>query len=372
MPAPEYTKTTTDIVRTHYELYPYPDYPLLASIRRHDTYALNLSSLWARFNGQLPPRAAQRILIAGCGSFSPYPFALANPRTDITALDLSVQNINRARMHCFLHGHYKVDFQAGNLLDQPDAGSFGLIDAFGVLHHLQDPLTGLKALAAKLAEGGILRIMMYSRYARRSEESIRKAFRLLNIKDLAAARNIIGRAKPGSRLHNFIRESAEAKFDSGLADSLLHPRVQTFRINELMDLVYQCGLQPLLFAHNGAVDDIDQELDRLNMMEKHKESPGNFIVYLGLNTKGPCGSKESSTLMLNPCLSAAVGPLKPGTLHIAPRLGRQNPALNYKQRCFLRQFRKPVPVAALPAQAQTVVELYKKSLFLIQCRENLL
>lgn len=76
----------SDSVRRHYELYPYPKYPLLASVRRCDAYAGNLAALWSRFNGELPPQAAQRILIAGCGSFAPYPFALANPGVPILSL----------------------------------------------------------------------------------------------------------------------------------------------------------------------------------------------------------------------------------------------------------------------------------------------
>ena len=77
--------------------YPYPFSPLFASLRRCDTYALNLSALWSRFNGEPPPDDAS-VLIAGCGSFAPYPFALANPSTPITALDLSQRSLGRARL----------------------------------------------------------------------------------------------------------------------------------------------------------------------------------------------------------------------------------------------------------------------------------
>ena len=106
-----------DRVRRHYELYPYPKYPLLASVRRYDTYAGNLAALWSRFNGELPPPAARRLLIAGCGSFAPYPFSLANPATAVTALDLSAQSLRRARLHCLLHGVGGVEFTAGDLCD---------------------------------------------------------------------------------------------------------------------------------------------------------------------------------------------------------------------------------------------------------------
>ena len=360
-----------DLVRHHYELYPYPQYPLLASIRRCDTYALNLTALWTRFNGILPPPTAKRVLIAGCGSFSPYPFSLANPDADITALDLSSRNIKRARLHCLLHGNRNVTFRCSDLLDQSSTdGKFGLIDAYGVLHHLRDPLTGLKTLASRLTEGGILRIMFYSRYARREEDSIRRAFRMLGVSDLATAKSIIRRAKPGSRLRRFVESSHETNFDSGLADALLHPRVHTYRIEGFMELIQQSGLQPLLFAHDGALEDVTQEVERIRRMETAKQAPDNFILYLGHQVGTPCPAKDASLFMLNPCLSAAVSPVRIGTLHVASRLGRPNPPLASQERRFLRQFLRPVRADQLSAEIQSVLNLYKKSLFLLQYQNN--
>ena len=179
-------------VQTHYENYPYPSYPLIASVRHCDTYALNLKALWARFNNTLPPLEAEQILIAGCGTFAPYPMAVANPDVSITALDLSKKSLRRARLHCLLHGKRNVTFRCGDLSEPNVIGDhFGLIDSFGVLHHMTDPLAGLKILARHLVPGGIVRIMLYSRYARREEESIRRAFRLLGIKSPDSARQLL-------------------------------------------------------------------------------------------------------------------------------------------------------------------------------------
>ena len=357
-------------VRRHYELYPYPHYPLLASVRRCDTYALNLTALWTRFNGELPPRAAERILIAGCGSFAPYPFSQANPDAEIIALDLSSRNIRRARLHCLLHGKRNVNFRCGDLLDQSSTdGTFGLIDAYGVLHHLDDTLAGLKILASRLAPGGILRIMLYSRYARREEESIRRAFRLLGVRNPDAAKRLIKRAKPGSRLRRFVESSHETTFDTGLADALLHPRVHTYRIDGFMELIRHCGLEPLLFAHDGALEDVAREVERIRGLENLKQSPGNFVLYLGNQVKGPCPADAAPLLMLNPCLSEAVSPLRIGALHVADRLGQPNPVLARKERRFLRRFLSPVHPGGLPPEMLPVVNLYKKTLFLLQYRK---
>jgi len=359
----------SETVRRHYEAYPYPHYPLLASVRRCDTYALNLNALWSRFNGVLAPSGHKRILIAGCGSFAPYPFSVANPDTIITALDLSRRSLNRARWHSLLHGRRNISFQTGDLLEPSIAsGPFDLIDAFGVLHHLNDPLEGLKALAARLDVGGILRIMVYSRYARREEEVIRRAFRMIKVSNIATAKRLIARSAPGSRLHRFGATSPEADFESGLADALLHPCVHTFLIDELMKMVELSSLQPLLFAHAGAVEDIDEERKRVRLMEARKDSPGNFILYLGHMVNGPCNGKDNSLLMLNPCLRDCVGLLRFSSPHIPARLGHPTPPLGRKERSFLRRFSRPVPWGSLSPESQEAADIYIKALFLLQYR----
>ena len=359
----------SDSVRRHYELYPYPKYPLLASVRRCDAYAGNLAALWSRFNGELPPQAAQRILIAGCGSFAPYPFALANPGVPITALDLSRPSLRRARLHCLLHGLSGVDFLAGDICDPTAAGGpFGLIDAFGVLHHLQDPLAGLRLLAGRLAEGGILRVMVYSRYARREEESIRRALRLLRVSEPEQVLQMVKRSKPDSRLRRFFEASDEVAVRCGLADALLHPCVRTYRIDSFMEMVAASGLEPLLFAHPSALSRVDREVERVRELEARRQSPGNFILYLGRGVKGPC-SADAAVFRINRCLSSAVSGFRPGALRISGRLGHAVAPLDAEARRFLRRFRQPVPAGKLSAEELARADRLSEELFLLRSRE---
>ena len=354
-------------VRKHYQCYPYPQYPLIASVRRCDTYSLNLNALWCRFKGNLPPADAKKILIAGCGTFAPYPWSVANPDSKITALDLSKRSLRRARLHCFLHGCRNVVYQCGDLLESSGASSeFGLIDSFGVLHHLDDPLSGLKSLEARLLDGGILRIMVYSRYARKEEESIRRALRLLGISKLSQARELLAKAGAGSRLARYIAASDETDSDAGIADALLHPEVHTFRIDGLLDMIRQTGLEPLLFAHHGALEDVQEEIRRLHAFEKDRLSPGNFILYLGKNVVRPGESHKESIIMLNPCLATAVSRFALGTLHIPARTGISNPALGYSERRFLRRFITPVRRSELANDLTETVDVYKRALFLLE------
>src|SRR6185369_11988323 len=158
--------------------------------------------------------------------------------------------------------------------------------------------------------------------------------------------------------------------DAGLADALLHPRVHTYRIDGFMELVRQSGLEPLLFAHDGALEDVNQEVERIRQMEAAKQSPDNFVLFLGNKVSGPCPADDDSLLMLNPCLSAAVRPLRIGTCHVAARLGHPNPPLARQERRFLRQFLRPVLASQLSPETQPDATLYKKSLFLLQYRQQ--
>jgi SAM-dependent methyltransferase len=357
----------SNTVQLHYQNYPYPHYPLLASVRRGDTYALNLFALWARFNGTLPPPEAKNILLAGCGTFSPYPWAVANPDVPITALDLSERSLKRARLHCLLHGRRNIHYRCGDLADMHVVSeTFGLIDSFGVLHHLENPLAGLKALEGRLVPGGILRIMLYSRYARQEVGSIRRAFRLLGISSPQVARTLLNKAAPGSRLANYFAAADEPETVAGLADALLHPQVHTYRIDELCTLIARTNLRPLLFAHRGALDDPFQEIERLRELERERQSPGNFILYLGKARTGDGTVAGNRKIMLNPCLRSIVSRFTFGAVQIPARIGVENPRLSSRDRSFLRKFSSPVYCSALTADEIKRVAVYKRLLFLIE------
>jgi SAM-dependent methyltransferase len=358
-----------DPVRLHYETWVYPRYPLAASVRRSDTYALNLDALYARFNGTLPPAAARRILLAGCGSFSPYPTTVANPGVPVTALDLSAANLRRARLHAWMHGRFGICFERGDILDPAAAqGEYGFIDSFGVIHHLADPLAGLRALEWRLAPGGILRVMVYSRGARRAVESARRALRLIGVRDMAKLKTVLRRSPPGSRLSRAVEASGEEGGDAGLADALLHPRARTFTIDGLMAMVGETGLVPLRFAHHGALVEPAAEVVRLRSLERAGEPVPNFILYLGREIRGGCGLAPDALLMLNPALRHDVGMLRLAPLAIPPRLGRKNPVIGFADRRFLRRFRTPVPVKELTPEDRERAMSFLEALFLIPFR----
>jgi 2-polyprenyl-3-methyl-5-hydroxy-6-metoxy-1,4-benzoquinol methylase len=354
-------------VTGHYERHPYPHYPLPASIRRYDTYAMNLTALWARFNGELLPERHGRILLAGCGAFAPYPMALSNPKVKVIGVDLARNNLRRARQHCLLHGCWNIGLSQGNFLDPAvTPGPFHFIEAFGVLHHLDDPAVGMRALEQRLEAGGILRVMVYGRYARQEAESVRRAMRLLQVNDVQTLKRLIDRALPDSRLRRYIDCSWEARTDSGLADLFLHPNVHTYRIDEFLEMVSSTGLKPLLFTHLDALADPEQEIRRLRELDRRRKTRANIICYLGHDCKGEAQVSPESHFLLNPALQGAVSPFKLGGVRPMDRLGHENPRLDWKARRFLRRFIKPVPESILSVADKEWAACYLKELFLVR------
>jgi SAM-dependent methyltransferase len=308
---------------------------------------------------------ARQILLAGCGSFSPYPTALANPESEVVALDLSRSSLKRAALHARLHGCRNIRYRVGDFMDPlVEPGPFGFIDCFGVLHHLPDPLAGLRSLAARLIPGGIVRIMVYGRSARRTIEAARRALRLAGVRDVAGLKRLLGRAPADSRLATVVAETADAVSAAGLADAFLHPHVSTFRVDELVALVDAAGLRPLRFAHAGALPDPVDELARIRTLEQQGELESNFVLYLGHRERRETCPVEEGVLVLNPVIAGAVASPRLRPLSVAPRLGCPNPLLERASRRFLRRFREPVAAAALTGAELAQAREFVRILFL--------
>jgi len=353
-------------VRGHYERHPYPHYPLLATIPRCDTYALNLQAIWATFNGTWLEPAQARILLAGCGAFAPYPLRLANPQTGIDAVDLAAANLRRARLHCLLHRCGGVRFSQRNFLDPAQVpGPYHFIDAFGVLHHLTEPVAGFRALEQRLVPGGILRVMVYGRYARQEAESIRRACRLLGIRDVPTLKRLLRRAPKGSRISDYLEASWESRTDTGLADLFLHPCVHTYRIDEFLAVIAQTGLKPLRFTHTGALADPTAEIERLRDLDRRRETLTNIICYLGRDAQGPAELTAGTYLWLNPSLLAAVAPWRLQPVRPMDRLGQANLPIDGDARRFLRRFQHPVAIGELTTAQLQEAERYVRAWYLL-------
>jgi hypothetical protein len=207
--------------------------------------------------------------------------------------------------------------------------------------------------------------MLYGRYARSEAESVRRAVKLLGIKELDGLKKLIAKAKPGSRLRGFLEASWEARSDSGLADLFLHPSVRTYRIDEFLEMVGRTRLKPLLFAHSGALAGPAAEIERLRDLDRRRETPTNIVCYLGLDTAGPAPLDEKTLLKLNSSLQRTVSLPHLRPVLVAARLGADNPILDRAERRFLRRFRAPRAAETLSTEEKQRVRPYLDALFLL-------
>ena len=145
-------------------------------------------------------------------------------------------------------------------------------------------------------------------------------------------------------------------------------RDRTYLVDELLEMISQAGLQPLLFAHPGALENPVEEIMRLRMLEEDKQAPGNFVAYLGRKGAAPAAASDDGYISLNPCLASAVSRFSFSRLHIPPRIGCSNPDLAVRSRAFLRRFTTLVRRRELTGEEVAQVAVYKRLLFLMEHR----
>jgi SAM-dependent methyltransferase len=128
-------------------------------------------------------RAGIDILVAGCGTNQAAMFAYANPGAQVVAIDVSQASLAH---HEFLRDKYGLKNLVIQRLPIEEVASlqqdFDLVISTGVLHHLADPLVGLKALASCLRTHGVVAIMLYARYGRAGVELMQSVFRELGLR----------------------------------------------------------------------------------------------------------------------------------------------------------------------------------------------
>ena len=94
------------------------------------------------------------ILIAGCGTNQAAVFAFNNPGANVVAVDISQPSLDHQQYLKDKHGLHNLELHLLPIEELPTLGrQFDLVVSTGVLHHMADPLAGLKALAGCLRPG---------------------------------------------------------------------------------------------------------------------------------------------------------------------------------------------------------------------------
>ena len=214
-----------------------------------------------------PDGRYDRMLVAGCGTgHHPLSVAVNFPWMHVRAVDLSCRSLAYAQKMADMQGIRNVSFQYADLLDLPDWGEqFDIVDAVGVLHHLENPEAGLRALLEHLRPRGLLRLGLYSSSARalirRYREKTEIDHALVDADYIRNARHEIISRNEQDEFRTFALRSNDFYSTSGCRDMLFHVQETTYTLPELRDILDRYGLT---FLSMGQGARLDAELRTLN------------------------------------------------------------------------------------------------------------
>ena len=243
------------VMKAQYAAWPYPKIPLLASLPSTHPWELHVDWLWDRCSSG-PAPANPRVWIAGCGTFQPYAFAVANPDAEIIASDLSEPSLAVARRRCALHRQKHVAFAPVDLSDEstwPD-GQFDLIECYGVLMNLSDPAAALRGLRERLTPRGVLRVMVYPHYSRQRIFQLQRVAKLLGLSARerhhpAMLRSFVKALPKSHPLRFAFTTYRDSRNDAGVVDGFLHAGDRGFTAFQLTELLRGAGLTPAFWFH---------------------------------------------------------------------------------------------------------------------------
>ena len=191
-------------------------------------------------------RDDRSILVAGCGTMQAVHHAVRWPNAHVVGIDVSANSIDVANALKRKHGLDNLDLfllpvERAHELDE----QFDYAICTGVLHHLADPVAGLRAVRAAMRPGGALNVMVYAPYGRAGVYMLQEYCRRLGIgwsepeiRDLAATLKALPSRHP---LAPLLHASRDFSNPDAMADALLHPRDRAYDVGEFFELLEQGG-----------------------------------------------------------------------------------------------------------------------------------
>ena len=183
------------------------------------------------------------ILIAGCGSDQAAILAKCNPNHNFVGIDLSENSLEHEKKLIRENKIENLKLYRNDFRLVKFKNKFDYIISSGVIHHLDDPGTGLKYFNQNLKDEGVIYIMVYGDKKSHATNQIKQLFKKLNLKQNQESINFV--MNTISKLNNLhpakIFAETEIKQDlshsSGVVDFFLHKKENFFSIKELIKLL---------------------------------------------------------------------------------------------------------------------------------------
>jgi len=247
--AAEMNDPQADVVSRQYQKYRYPE-------------PIQDLGVWLQNNWQwFDPTHAHRvfwpdreyksdldILIAGCGTNQAAVFAYTNPDAKVVAIDVSQPSLDHEQYLKDKHGLWNLELRLLPIEQLPTLGrDFDLVVSTGVLHHMAEPLAGMKALAQCLRPEGVVAVMLYAKYGRLGVELLETVFRDLGLEQDDASVRVVKETislLPATHpVRSYLKLGGNVQHDAVLVDTFLHGRARNYTVDDCLDLVGSAGLE---------------------------------------------------------------------------------------------------------------------------------
>jgi len=201
-------------------------------------------------------REGMDILVAGCGANQAAIYAFHNPSANVVGIDISGPSLQHEEFLKKKHNLenlslHKIAIEEVEKLDQ----DFDLIATTGVLHHLENPIKGAKALKKLLKLEGVMHIMLYAKYARTGVYMMQEVFQILGLEqtkeEVALVRSSLEILPPDHFAKTFMKVASDLNADTSYIDTFLHRRDKAYSVGDVLDFVESSGLVFQSWIDNG-------------------------------------------------------------------------------------------------------------------------
>lgn len=274
-------------VRQQYEENPYPRWKDIG----FNTPSSYQSALQRNFP-QLSThhwQAGQKLnlLVAGCGT-GRQAIRLAKYFNDlnILAIDLSSKALAYANKQAQQYGCDNIRFLQADILDLHSLPmQFDIIECSGVLHHMEEPESGLQSLLGLLKENGLMKIALYSRLARKQVIAFRSMLNKLDTKpDPRLLRQALLLGQIPGDWHELLL-SPDFYSMSNCRDLLFHEQEHQFDLQEIAQLLQHndldyVGMVPEPKAKTAMLNEFSNMQDNLQHWQQVEEN--NPAIFDGM------------------------------------------------------------------------------------------
>jgi len=243
-------------VKNQYEENPYP--------RWRFTYDQLSTPFLVRLGHQIRPNKIKvenrfnnpNILIAGCGTGHHACIAKDYLNSKVLAVDLSLSSLSYAKRKTDELAFKNIEYLNADILELNSLKrKFDVIECIGVLHHMKDPLKGLKVLLNLLEPHGLIKIGLYSEKAREHIISVRKFIREKkyknNIDGIRECRKEILNKKENNIFKKIVNRS-DFYSTSSARDLMFHVQEHRFTLLEISKIISDMNLEFLGFTNEQA------------------------------------------------------------------------------------------------------------------------